>query len=889
MAERWADAPRVVVDAASLREPAGLVGRLHAAWAGRVALVVELEVDPASFRSPATDAAPVWSLGAGHTVWHDSLQFLVWANNYDARSGEPVWWWARKAVRLGATELAEPPGDVVLPDGRPAWVDGGPRTPFELPLAGAEVISAETVESGRLDVQPAPRAPVADLAPDQLAAVAHRTGPARIVAPAGSGKTRVLTERLRHLLVDRAYEPERVLALAYNREAREELQARTSGLGARVATLNAWGYELVARARGGRPPVLSERDVRHILERLVPRQRRRVNTDPLGRYIEGLSLVRLGLRDPAVVEDEMGDVPGLAASFDPYRAELAARGALDFDEQVYGAIEALLRDGELRRSEQARHRHLLVDELQDLTPAHVLLARLVSAPAYDVFGVGDDDQTIYDHVGADPAHLLEYGSLFPGAASHALVRNHRCPAVVTEAAAGLLAHNRRRVDKRIEPGPGVSLDRSALELRTHPGPTGATMLTEAVQAWLAPGGPAAGEPGSVAVLARVQSMLLAPHVALVAAGVPIRSVLDEGVLNRLGVRAALAYLRLAASPAAFAPADLVEVHRRPSRGLPGWAERWLARCRSITDLRRAAARVDDERVAGRLDGLADDIDVLGARARQGADTAGLLAAVRDDVGLGSAMVLLDSTGGSAGSHLDDLEALGQVAGLHPDPSGFEAWLRAALGLPSEHGAAAVTLSTVHRVKGREWPCVAVVGVTDGIVPHRLANDVEAERRVLHVAVTRGSASVLVLGDETRRSPLLDELAGLTPRRPVRTAAAPGTRPGERTAVTGGPARGVRGRADHEADLDDPAVAARAAALRAWRRGRAQADGVPAYVVCSDAQLGGIAAANPVTLAELRACPGIGPARLESYGEQILVVLGSADAEPRGEVDGGSGG
>ena len=92
------------------------------------------------------------------------------------------------------------------------------------------------------------------------------------------------------------------------------------------------------------------------------------------------------------MEDSLDDVTGLAAAYEPYRDALRRRGAIDFDEQVFGALEALLRDGELRRAVQADHRHLLVDELQDLTPAHVLLVRLAAGPAADVFGVGDDDQ-----------------------------------------------------------------------------------------------------------------------------------------------------------------------------------------------------------------------------------------------------------------------------------------------------------------------------------------------------------------------------------------------------------------------------------------------------------------------------------------------------------------
>ena len=88
---------------------------------------------------------------------------------------------------------------------------------------------------------------------------------------------------------------------------------------------------------------------------------------------------------------------------------------VDFDEQIYRAIEVLLGDGAFRQPGPAGYRHLLVDEFQDLTPAHVLLLRLLAAPGLDVFGVGDDDQVIYGHAGADPGFLIDFEPLFPGA------------------------------------------------------------------------------------------------------------------------------------------------------------------------------------------------------------------------------------------------------------------------------------------------------------------------------------------------------------------------------------------------------------------------------------------------------------------------------------------
>ncbi len=851
----WREAPRVRVDEAALADPGPVVERLHAAWAHREPVVVELAVDPAAFREPVDHHDEPWRLGAGFEPWLDRLHFLVWANSYDAREpGALVWWWARKAARLGATDAPpEAPGDVVLPDGTLAWIDGGPRAPLAVPLQGAAVVHRDSVELGALEVQPAPAAPSAELGPDQLEAVGHGAGPARIVAPAGSGKTRVLTERLRHLLADRGYERGAVVALAYNKKAQEEMASRLPGLGARIYTLNAWGYGLLARARGRRPELLDERTVRSIVEGLVPAQRRRVNTDSIGPYLDGLSLIRLGLRDPEEVEASLDDVVGLAEAYPRYRAELERRGAIDFDEQVFGALEALLRDGSLRRAVQGEHRHLLVDELQDLTPAHVLLVRLASAPAFDVFGVGDDDQCVYSHAGADPRFLVEYERFFPGAQHHALEVNYRCPAPVSAAAATLLAYNVRRVPKAIRPGPDAATDHDALQVRLHDADGGASAVVEAVEGWLGEGADA----GDLAVLTRVHSLLLAPHVALAEAGVPIDSILDEGVLARLGVRAALAYLRVAVDPEHVDGRDLSEVHRRPSRGLPQWATKFLDRCRSVADVRRAATRIDDVRVADKLEGLAADLDRLAARARDGASTRDLLTAVRDDIGLGSAMTLLDSTGAASASHLDDLEGLLQVADLHPEARTFEGWLRRAFH--RERAERGVTLSTIHRVKGLEWPRVIVFGVSDGIVPHRLATDVEEERRVLHVGITRARERVLVLVDRSRPSRCLAELDGSAPRDAVILRA--------------------RATAAMPAPKAAPAVASSAAAgadaaLRAWRTTRAKADNVPAYVVLNDKHLAGIAERSPADLAGLRRCPGIGPAKLEAYGEEILEALGS---------------
>ncbi len=911
----WHDAEEFVLDDHTVRDPSTLVQEMHRRWARREPYVVRLLTDPVGFRVPSSlDVAP-WALAPDHECWDDRLHHLVWANTYDARTAEVIWWWSRKAARIGASELSDDDreGDVVVADGTACWVDGGPRA--TVPELASPVIPAEHVGLGSLDPARHVAEPVLDLAADQRAAVLHPSGAVRVIAPAGSGKTRVLTERVRHLLGDRGYARSTVLAVAYNKKAQEEMAERLVDVAPRTSTLNALGFALLGQHRGSRPRLLDEREVRRVIERTFPIGRRRANTDPVGPFLEALSEVRLALRDPADVEAERDDVAGLADGFDGYRRALASAGAIDFDEQIYGAIEALVADGEFRRQVQPAHAHLLVDEFQDLTPAHVLLLRLLASPTLDVFGVGDDDQTIYDHAGADPRFLIDFELLFPGAAETALEVNHRCPVAVVESADRLLQRNRVRVEKSILPGHEAPAGDDRLTVTTHAAEAGARTLVEAVKARLDAG----VRPPDLAVLTRVNSLLLAPAVALGRAGVPVWAPIGPEILERTGVAAALAWLRIAEDPGAVDPADFSTVARRPSRGFPRWIDKWLGRCHSIQDVGRIAGRIDDERVASKVGDLAADLDR--AADLDGPTTRRVLEFVRDEVGLGGAMSLLDGSKGgqSAASHLDDLEALLQVADLHPDLAGFDSWLHESL-LGVRAPGDAVTLSTIHRVKGREWDEVVLFGMTAGLIPHRLAENVEAERRVFHVGLTHARQRVLVLGDDERPSPFLRELrtdpaddpvrsvrtepTKAEPRRPSGAPRVEATE-GRTLTVLGGyegvvevvEAEGARLTLEGGRSLfvrfgerikthgrpgvlvapgaDGDVVVRATEALRSWRLERSKGDGVPAFVVLSDAHLTGIAQRMPTDAAALRSCPGIGPTKLERYGDEILEILAAA--------------
>src|ERR1700733_9218075 len=463
--EAWASCPRVLIGDASLSDPGPAAEDLHRYWIDRRPVVVVLELDPTSLRAPERCDRPVYELEPGFEFSRERLQFLVWANNYDARGGEPVWWHGRKAARQFAHDgvVEGRPADVTLADGSPLFIDGGPPHPPSLSSATPSgdrsanapaigVVHRWNAEAGRLE--PAGHAPPSsELAPDQLAAVGHRTGAARVIAPAGSGKTRVLTERLRHLIVDRRVHPSTITALAYNNKAAADLRLRCDDIpGApalNIRTLNSLGFWICNEfGPAGRRRVLEEGAVRDLLQRHIE-IRRQSNTDTVAPYLEALSAIRLGLTPPSVVEEAIPDAVGIAEGFATYRSALADLGAVDFDEQIYQAIGILLTDADARVRAQFSCRHLLVDEFQDLNPAHLLLIRLLSAPAYDTFGVGDDDQVIYGYAGATPEYLINFEDYFAGAQAYALEVNYRCPPAVVHAATHVLSYNTARIAKTI--------------------------------------------------------------------------------------------------------------------------------------------------------------------------------------------------------------------------------------------------------------------------------------------------------------------------------------------------------------------------------------------------------------------------------------------------------
>ena len=952
--EPWAQCPRVTVETGSPDPATGR--RLRSAWHSRERLVIE--VDGLLPGAEPTLEAPWWKLQPGTTLGDEVWHHLLAANAVDARDPERLRFAPReRALKAGARPVpVDESGDVGI-EGGIAWCDGGPLDSFDpSKLRGAALMPAANLSVGRLSALRSCE-PVADLAPDQRRAVGHLGGGACIVAPAGSGKTRVLTERARWLVRDLGVEPGAVCLVAYNVRARAEMQERTADLaGLEVRTLNSLALAVCngsgpfARpAHHGRVEVIDEREVRDLLHGLVgetaPRRRRRAMTDPLAAWLEALSSSRLGLRDPAEVESDYApDVEGFTELAPAYAEALEERGAVDFDHQIIRAIDVLLTDPAARAAARRACGVLLVDEFQDLTPAHVLMIRLLAGPRAEVFGVGDDDQTIYGYSGASPRWLIEYERFFPGAARHLLGINYRCPPAIVEAASNLLSHNVHRIAKDIaarpagapailppdseEPEHGAGLDAgldsdailppgsgepaqsrpedvTGRSVAVETAADGGAVVVDRVRGLMA-GGAAATD---IAVLSRVNSTLLAPQILLAEAGIECMAPVGPWFLERTGVAAALAWLRLATSGSARLPPDaLAMAARRPPRGISPRAVDWIAEQRNVGALRRLAGRIADERTSERVEDFADEVERLGDMARDGSDTLRLLVSIRDGTQLGTVLdERLDASRRSVdrSAHGDDLRALLSVAPHCADPAAFEGWLRdrltqgradenegdARLGRPS--WGRGVRLATVHRVKGLEWPHVIVLSAIEGLMPHRLASDIEEERRVFHVALTRCSESVLIVADGPK-SPFITEMtwrsklepAGLPadalarPNRPETPQPSRRSRPSNaqwwldppRGPETTEPAPASKAKSPPIDESAEPEAAKMFERLRAWRLERSKADGVPAFVVFSDATLRELARRRPTTDKALLAVPGIGPAKLAAYGQALKPLL-----------------
>ena len=316
----------------------------------RIPCVFELGDEAAD--AAATLQRPTRCPSPGRAAVHvraSELHHLVWSNRSTGETANSSGIWpierSPSARILRSEDVA---GDVVLPDGTAVWLDGGPIR-FTEPIDGVPVVHRIALEHARW--RPSDRTVERGTGGGSTGRRHASGGAARVIAPAGSGKTRVLTERARHLLTRSGVcRPSSVCLVAFNKRAQEEMS--TGSPTSRVcrcarSTPLHWRSSMARAPFAAQPThltTITELEVRRIIGRLVEFPRKR-NSDPVALWIEALSLARLGLRDPAEVEALYdGDVDGFAAMLPRYRRELAAARSVDYDEQIVRAIEILLTD-----------------------------------------------------------------------------------------------------------------------------------------------------------------------------------------------------------------------------------------------------------------------------------------------------------------------------------------------------------------------------------------------------------------------------------------------------------------------------------------------------------------------------------------------------------------
>jgi DNA helicase-2/ATP-dependent DNA helicase PcrA len=463
-----------------------------------------------------------------------------------------------------------------------------------------------------------------------------------------------------------------------------------------------------------------------------------------------------------------------------------------------------------------RYRHLFVDEFQDVNPAQFRLIRLWLGDRRDLCVVGDDDQAVYGFTGADAGYLVHFGRHFPGAGLVRLEENYRStPQILAVAHAVLPGGPRRKQPLRatLGDGPvpeitGYSSDRDE-----------AGAVARALQAAHLPGTPWAG----AAVLYRTNAQSAPLEAALRAASVPYRVRGAARFLDRPAVVGALEELRRAA---AAAPGLPLMAHLA---GLLEWAEE----------------------TGGTEEARQDRRDHVDALVRLGHDYLAVDEAGRGDASTGTA-------------------------------SGFTAYLITVLADDDPTRADAVELLTFHKAKGLEWPVVYVTGLERGLVPIAYAETPAAlaeERRLLYVALTRAERE-LHLSWAQRRTLGGREMARqaspyLASIEAVLSAFAPGADGDWQAAIAAERARLASARAAAGRDramvgaTADPKVLAE---LVAWRKTLARASGVPAQVIFHDATLAAVAEARPASRDALMAVPGLGPLKVERYGDELLALV-----------------
>src|SRR5216117_1078567 len=613
------------------------------------------------------------------------------------------------------------------------------------------------------------------LNPAQREAVEHPGGPLLVLAGAGSGKTRVLTARIAHLITTLHVAPQRIFAVTFTNKAAGEMRTRVAQLlgadprGLWIGTFHSLSARLLRREApllgfGPNFTIYDSDDSEALVKRLL--EARQLSTKVYSpRSVHG---VISSAKNRMLTPEELGaqmDTPLIKVAADVFAAlgpALKQANAMDFDDLLLHPLTLFREHPERLAYWQDRFQHVLVDEFQDTNAAQYLLVKHLAKRHGNLCVVGDDDQAIYGWRGADVRHMLAFQNDFPGTKLVRLEQNYRSTQVILDAANGIIAENTARLGKTLftekKGGEPVTLLSSADE------------RDEAE--WLANEYARSAAAGDVAyegmaILYRTNSQSRPLEEAFRFRGIPYRLVGAVSFYERREVKDVLAYLRLIANPAddeAF-----FRIVNVPRRGIGEASLAVLGRAATIwqkplLEAARRAGSVSDLRpnVREALTGVAALLD----RLREAVGQADPATALETILATTAYEQYLAEEGAEGMERIENVREL--IAGAAAwaevqDPDAAEGTgtpverylTQAALITPAdeEKGEGGVTLTTTHMAKGLEWPIVALAGLEDGLFPlSRSAGEpggLEEERRLCYVGLTRAREKLYLSWARTR--------------------------------------------------------------------------------------------------------------------------------------------
>ena len=592
------------------------------------------------------------------------------------------------------------------------------------------------------------------LNPDQRDAVEYLGGPLLIVAGAGSGKTRVLTHRVAHLIASGVH-PMNILAITFTNKAADEMRARVRSLVGEVAdrmwvsTFHAACVRILRMTADkiGYNKNFTIYDSADSL-RLVGQIIRDLNLDPKRFPAKGaqarISLWKNELVDAGGANDTaFGPFDKKYAEiYSEYQHRLHRAGAMDFDDLLVNVVMLFRRNPDVLAAFQDRFRHVLVDEYQDTNLAQNEIVLLLGREHHNVCVVGDTDQSIYAFRGADYRNILQFERAFPDVYTVVLAQNYRSTQVILDAANAVISNNVERKPKELwtEVGSGDKIVRYYAEDEDEEARFVVSELKrlhrhEAVN-WR-----------EMAVFYRTNAQSRVIEEFLIDADIPYRVIGGTKFYDRKEVKDAIAYLRCVANPA-----DEISIRRVinvPRRGV------------GDTSLDKVAALATEQRlglsVALRRAGQAG---VGGAALRGINDFITLIDSLVGEVEQGPAHLLrelLERSGYLAELRNEDtIESQGRVENLEeligaaeefPDTNDFLEKVSLVSDTDEIAGDNKVMMMTLHSAKGLEFPTVFIIGMEEGVFPHSRSllesAALEEERRLAYVGITRAERRLYV--------------------------------------------------------------------------------------------------------------------------------------------------